>query len=72
MRKCNSLKYKYPVWFSDHCPVKMSLTIGHSVDDRSTQRAVLQKAVLQWLFAGQIDPVLCVAGKMKYICSETF
>ena len=23
-------------------------------------------------FAGKIDPVLCVAGKMKYICWETF
>ena len=22
-------------------------------------------------FAGKIDPVLCVAGKMKYICWET-
>ena len=23
-------------------------------------------------FAGKIDPVLCVADKMKYICLETF
>ena len=30
-------------------------------------------AVLQWaFFAGKTDPVLCLAGKMKYICWETF
>ena len=23
-------------------------------------------------FAGKIDPVLCLAGKMNYICWETF
>ena len=31
-----------------------------------------KKAVLQWVFPGKIDPVLCFAGKVKYICWETF
>ena len=39
----------------------------------STQRAVLQKKLFySWYFAGKIDQVLCLAGKMKYICWETF
>ena len=40
---------------------------------RSTQRAVLQKKLFYSGYsAGKIDSVLCVAGKMKYICWETF
>ena len=40
---------------------------------RSTQRDVLQKKLFcSGYFAGKIDPVLCGAGKMKYICWETF
>ena len=31
-----------------------------------------KKDVLQWVFAGKIDPVSYVAGKMKYVCWETF
>ena len=30
-----------------------------------------KEAVLQWVFAEKIDPVLCVADKVKYICWET-
>ena len=41
--------------------------------DRSTQRAVLQKKLFYSGYsAGKIDPALCVAGKMKYICWENF
>ena len=28
-----------PVWFSDHCPVKMSLTTGHSIDETHINRS---------------------------------
>ena len=31
-----------------------------------------EKLFYSGYFAGKLDPVLCVAGKMKYICWETF
>ena len=31
-----------------------------------------KKLLYSWYFAGKIAPVLCVAGKMKYISWETF
>ena len=31
-----------------------------------------EKLFYSGYFAWKIDPVLCVAGKMKYICWETF
>ena len=31
-----------------------------------------EKLFYSGYFAGKIDPVLCAAGKMKYICWETF
>ena len=43
---------------------------GDRPSAKSTQRAVLQKAVLSEYFAGKIDPVLCLAGQIKYICWE--
>ena len=37
--KVQFFKVLDPVWFSDHCPVKMSLTIGHSVDEIPINRS---------------------------------
>ena len=37
--KVQFFKVLEPVWFSDHCPVKMSLTIGHSVDEIPINRS---------------------------------
>ena len=37
--KVQFFKVLDPVWFSDHCPVKMSLTIGHSVDENPINRS---------------------------------
>ena len=31
-----------------------------------------EKLFYSGYFAGKIDPVLCAAGKMKYVCWETF
>ena len=36
--KVQFFKVLDPAWFSDHCPVKMSLTIGHSVDETPINR----------------------------------
>ena len=37
--KVQFFKVLDPVWFSDHCPVKMSLTIGHSIDENPINRS---------------------------------
>ena len=37
--KVQFFKVLDPVWFSDHCPVKMSLIIGHSVDETPINRS---------------------------------
>ena len=38
----------------------------------STQRAVLQNSCYTvGILLGKIDPVLCLAGKMKEVCWET-
>ena len=51
MRKCNIFfKVLDPVWFSDHCPVKMSLTIGHSIHETPVNRSefVEPDKTFQW------------------------
>ena len=37
--KVQVFKVLDPVWFSDHCPVKMSSTMGHSVDESPINRS---------------------------------
>ena len=46
--------------------------INKTIDIMSTQRAVLHNSCSTvGVLLEKIDPVLCLAGKMKYICWET-